>query len=176
MFVGWEYGNTPKKILSQYKYRYAYKLSAILSTLLITRLEITGFSKNITSRTILIPIPLHSSHENERGFNQSLLLATNLSNYYKCRIDSDALKRVGENRYQSQQSLRDRTYLKKDIFEVNIGKEMVGEDIILIDDVISTGTTLNRACNALKGNNIYAVTLFRGKPRYQYLRQEHPLV
>ncbi|MCD4811086.1 hypothetical protein K8R14_00560 [bacterium] len=176
VFVGWEYGNISKKILSQYKYRYAYKLSAILSSLLITRLEITGFAKNITSQTLLIPIPLHSSHEKERGFNQSSLLATNISNYYKCRIDSNILKRIGGDKHQSQQSLRDRGYLEKDIFKINNGKKMVGEDIILIDDVISTGTTLNRACHSLKGNHIYAITLFRGKPRYQYLRQQDPLV
>ncbi|MCD4756587.1 hypothetical protein K8R20_03160 [bacterium] len=170
LFVGWEYGHIPKKILSQYKYRYAYKLSKILSTLLIKQTEATGFSKNITPRTTLIPIPLHYSHEKERGFNQSSLLADHLSQHYKCRVDSNILKRTGENKYQSQQEVSDRTKLSEDIFKIN--RNIVGEDIILVDDVISTGTTLNRACQTLKGNNIYAITLFRGKPRYQYLRQQ----
>ncbi|HCC68095.1 TPA: hypothetical protein DEP90_02740 [Patescibacteria group bacterium] len=171
VFVGWEYSNISKKILGQYKYRYAYKISEILSNILIQRLEITGFSKNITPNTLLIPIPIHSSHEKKRGFNQSLLLATHLSKYFKCRMNPNIIKRVGDHKHQSQQSVKDRLSMGKNTFEVIRNLEILGEDIMLIDDVISTGTTLNRACNTLKGNKISAITLFRGKPHYQYLRE-----
>ena len=169
VFVGWEYGNIPKKILSQYKYRYAYKLSEILSTILIQRLEITGFSKNINKNTILVPIPIHYTHKKDRGFNQSLLLANLLSKHFRCEIKTNVIKRIGNHNYQSQQNLKERLSLNEEIFEIQ--ENIIGKNIVLIDDVISTGTTLNRACNKLEGNSVCAITLFRGKPHYQYLRE-----
>jgi ComF family protein len=170
-FVGWEYNEIAKKILAQYKFRYAYKLSLILSKILIDRLNSTRFSKNITSDTLLIPMPIHKDHQNERGFNQTQLIASTLAQHFNCKLEDNLIKRVGDNNYQSQQSVSDRLLLENDVFEFCKDKNPIGKNIILIDDVISTGTTINRAAQILKRNNLSAIALFRGKPHYQYLRE-----
>lgn len=166
VFVGWEYGDVSKKILLQYKYKYAYKLSEILSSLLIDRLKSTGFAKKINSETSFIPIPIHKNHENHRGFNQSELIAIYLAQYFGCRIDTESIKRVGDKRYQSQQSLRDRLALEDDVFRVEKDSIIDSSSVILVDDVISTGSTLNRIAKVLDCDNLSAITLFRGKPHY----------
>ena len=169
VFVGWEYNEVAKRILSQYKYKQAFKLSETLSNLLIHRLEITGFSKQISPDFTLVPMPIHSKHKRDRGFNQSLLIANHLQKYFKCHLDRDLLKRVSNSHYQSQQSLENRLKLSESIFYAKGNTQT--DSVILIDDVISTGTTLNMASKSLNCKNISAITLFRGKPRYQYLRK-----
>jgi len=163
-FVGWQYDKIPKKILSQYKYRYAYKLSEILSTLLLIRLEQTNFSTILSKESIIVPIPIHRTHEYKRGFNQSSLIATHISKKLGLKFDEDILVRKKDSSHQSQATFEERVRMK-DVFELN--KVVKNKEIILIDDVISTGTTINRAAQKLKGNSINAIALFRGRPRYQ---------
>lgn len=164
VFVGWQYDIIPKKILSQYKYRYAYKLSEILSTLLLKRLYDTNFRTILSKQSIIVPIPIHKSHKNMRGFNQSALIASQLSKKLDFKFDENILVRKKDSSHQSQATLEERLKLK-DVFELN--KEVKNKDIVLIDDVISTGTTINKAAQKLKGNSINAIALFRGRPRYQ---------
>jgi predicted amidophosphoribosyltransferase len=99
-----------------------------------------------------------------RGFNQSSLIATHISKELGLKIDEDILVRKKDSSHQSQATFEERVRMK-DVFELN--KVLKNKEIILIDDVISTGTTLNRAAQTLKGNSINAIALFRGRPRYQ---------
>jgi len=99
-----------------------------------------------------------------RGFNQSALIASQLSKKLDFKFDENILVRKKDSSHQSQATLEERLKLK-DVFELN--KEVKNKDIILIDDVISTGTTINKAAQKLKGNSINAIALFRGRPRYQ---------
>jgi predicted amidophosphoribosyltransferase len=98
-----------------------------------------------------------------RGFNQSSLIATHISKELSLKIDEDILIRKRDSSHQSQATLEERVKLK-DVFELN--KVIKNKEILLIDDVISTGTTINKAAQTLKGNSINAITLFRGRPRY----------
>jgi competence protein ComFC len=99
-----------------------------------------------------------------RGFNQSSLIASQLSKKLDFKFDENILVRKKDSSHQSQATLEERLKLK-DVFELN--KEVKNKDIILIDDVISTGTTINKAAQKLKGNSINVIALFRGRPRYQ---------
>jgi ComF family protein len=163
VFIGWEYNSIAKKILSQYKYRYAYKLSEILSQLLLERLRVTKFLDLIQSDSLLVPIPSHHSHIQKRGFNQSYLIAQYLSNFLKIPLGKNLITRIGNSNYQSTKSLNDRKQLK-DVFKPI--EDIKGKNIVILDDVITTGTTLNRVSKSLKGNNIKAIVLFRGRPRF----------
>jgi predicted amidophosphoribosyltransferase len=98
-----------------------------------------------------------------RGFNQSSLIATHISKELSLKIDEDILIRKRDSSHQSQATLEERVKLKG-VFELN--KVIKNKEILLIDDVISTGTTINKAAQTLKGNSINAITLFRGRPRY----------
>lgn len=163
VFVGWQYNSVAKKLLSQYKYRCAYSLSKILSEFLIKRLTETGFLKNIDSDSLLLPVPIHRSHKRDRGFNQSQLISQHLSNQLGIKMVEDIITRVGDSSYQSQSEAYKRKTLG-DVFIVK--KKYLNKNIVVVDDVISTGTTLDRVAKSLEGNNLKAITLFRGRPHY----------
>ena len=164
VFIGWEYDSIAKKILSEFKYRYAYKLSEILSELLIKRLKQTRFIDNLPSDSILIPVPIHSFHQNKRGFNQSILISRRLSKALGFDLAEDIIIRKKDRQHQSQATLKKRKDLG-DVFDLT--HEIKNKNIVIVDDVVTTGTTINRVAKTLASNNINAIALFRGRPRYQ---------
>jgi predicted amidophosphoribosyltransferase len=105
----------------------------------------------------------------DRGFNQISLIAEYLSEYYKCKYESSLIQRVKGKDYQSKKILEERSSINSSYFTIK--KKIKNKDIILIDDVISTGTTINSLADLLKGNNVIAIALFRGSPSYRYLRK-----
>lgn len=163
-FVGWEYNEIAKKIMSQYKYRLAYRLSEVISEILIQRLEKTQFIEFIKKETIVIPMPIHNTHQKERGFNQSTLIARRFSKYFQCNLKEDLLIRVGDPGYQSKRTLKEREQLKGHFY---LSEKIENKDIIIIDDVTSTGTTINKVGDIFGNNNAMVVCLFRGRPYYQ---------
>ena len=163
VFVGWQYDSITKKLLSQYKYRYASKLADILSNLIVKRIKETHFCNLLDKNSLIIPVPITKNHFNKRGFNQSLLIANNLSRFFHFDLRDDLLLRRNSKKRQSTSSLRERKSLGN-VF--SLSKKITNRKIILVDDVMTTGTTINRAAQAFKGNRIQAIVLFRGKPRY----------
>jgi ComF family protein len=164
VFVGWQYDSIAKKFLSQYKYRYASNLAKILSNLLIQRIKDTQFDNLLEKNSLIIPIPITRNHLNKRGFNQSSLIARNISKFFYFNLRDDLLLRKNSNKRQSTSTLEQRRSLGN-VF--TLSRKIKKRNIILIDDVMSTATTVNRAAKVFKGNRIQAIVLFRGHPRYQ---------
>jgi ComF family protein len=163
LFIGWQYDDIAKNILSQYKYRYAYRLSKIISRLLVKRLENTHFTDLLNNNSVLIPIPSHKAHIKKRGFNQSALIARELSMKLNIPIVEDSLVRDRDKRYQAKLEVKERKNLKK-VF--NVTKKIGNKEIVLIDDVVTTGSTINKAAMSFKNKSIKAIALFRGRPHY----------
>lgn len=163
VFIGWQYDEIARKLIVQYKYRYAHKLAKVLTKLLINRLIETHFIDSLTRDTIIIPVPIHTSHYLDRGFNQSSLIGKQIADYCNCQFIGDIIHRVGSGEFQSKSSVRKRESLGE-VFKLK--KKIQNKDILIIDDVITTGTTLNRVAKTLKDNRIKAIALFRGHPRY----------
>lgn len=167
VFVGWRYDDIAKKILSEFKYRYAYKISKILAKLLIDRLKETDFIKLLSPDHVLMPIPSHISHIRKRGYNQSLLIARRVSDALQLPLLEDFIIRDKDSRHQSNLNSKKRRNIGN-VFKLT--RALPDKKVILIDDVITTGTTLNRAAKALNKKNVQAITLFRGAPHYQPAR------
>jgi ComF family protein len=112
---------------------------------------------------LLIPIPLSKKRENRRGFNQAELIAKsfNINHGYKISL---ALKKVKDTKAQSSQSAPARAKNIKNCF-VWAGDNLKGKTIILIDDVVTTGATLNEAAAILKiagAEKIYGLVIAKG--------------
>lgn len=143
---------TINKLIKLYKYKFAKELSESLGFFLIDFLErnIIKQQKNFTSEnTLIIPVPLHNKRLRWRGFNQSEKLAEYLSAKLQLKFDANSLKRVKFKRPQAS--------LKKDQRLKNIhnvfawhGAKIKGSNIILVDDVTTTGATLNECAKVLK--------------------------
>ena len=114
--------------------------------------------------SLLIPVPLHIKRLRERGFNQSLLLAKELGKKYKLPVNFSLLKRCKFTLTQTGLNKSEREKNIKGAFAVADKKKIAGENIILIDDVYTTGATINECAQILLkagAQKVAALTLAR---------------
>ncbi|MGD8744309.1 MAG: ComF family protein [Candidatus Woesebacteria bacterium] len=160
----WRYKGVVKTSILSFKYSFALKIADELSNylydVLITR-------KRVFPKTpILIPIPLHRLRKNWRGFNQSEEVGGRLAEKMGWEYLDDALVRTKHTAPQ--------TKLKRDKRKENIRgafsfkqkrlPEVKDRDIILFDDVFTSGSTINEACKLLKQKGcgkVVALTIAR---------------
>lgn len=100
-----------------------------------------------TSIDYIIPLPLSPKREFERGYNQSLLLAEGLSQVTQIRILSSAVIRKQYTETQTHKGRTDRMLSMQDKFQVVEAGLLKGKHILLLDDVITTGASLE-SCGA----------------------------
>ena len=94
-------------------------------------------------RVILIPIPLHK--DSKRRFNQSVAIASGISRVLGFKV-SEALRWQSNVKAQTERSGKERRKLAEDVFIADL--RIAGKKVVIIDDVITTGTTLKRALSA----------------------------
>ena len=119
--------------------------------------------KEFLSSSVLCPIPLGSGRQKERGFNQSEVIAEELSTTLGVPVVG-WLRRVRETEPQAMLTDTKSKYLNlRDAFGINESVQILETPrIILIDDVTTSGNTLKNACKTLKGLGeveIWAFTL-----------------
>lgn len=90
----------------------------------------------------IIPVPLHPSKQRIRGFNQSELICRGLSEATGIPVDMDILARVSASATQTKRSRYDRWTNVEGIFSVTDAARLRGMHILLVDDVITTGSTI----------------------------------
>lgn len=105
---------------------------------------------------VLIPIPLHRSRKRTRGFNQAELLAKELSKRSGIPMDSQALLRVKKTTAQKDLGDKDRFQNLRGAFAVKKG-ELPYKTVILVDDIFTTGSTIDEASRVLKENGVQKV-------------------
>ena len=96
----------------------------------------------------LMPLPLHFKRLRERGYNQAEWIAMGIHDVTGIPIDTKHLYRTQNNTHQSKKNLTDRRELTQ-IFGVHQPNDLREKHVLLIDDVITSGTTMLRAMEAL---------------------------
>lgn len=91
---------------------------------------------------LLIPVPLHPAKLKKRGYNQSEIIASGMATVMKAELKADVLFRTIHTSSQTRKSRYERWENVKNIFEVRNRESLENKHIILIDDVITTGSTL----------------------------------
>lgn len=160
-------GNYGDKILAEliklYKYRLIADIHKNLSLFLANYIKIYCsehkiFSKKRLYNTIIIPVPLHKKRKNWRGFNQSDLLAKDLSVALNAPYDNSSLIRINYRKPQTKFKKSRRIANIKGCFKWSAkNSNLTGKNIILIDDVTTTGSTLNECAKILKQNGAKSV-------------------
>lgn len=128
---------------------------------------LTSFARRWLNKTdgyLMMPVPLHPKRLRERGFNQSLLLARYVAPPLGVELDFLSLRRIRYTQPQTGLSTNDRRKNVRRAFEVTDKKAAKGRTILLVDDVTTTGNTLNECARVLKragSKEVLCLTLAR---------------
>ena len=125
---------------------------------------------------LILPVPLHSSRQLERGFDQAELLARGLvralrreSEWQSLRVETRCLRRTRATLPQSGLSLVARRENVRGVFAVTDPKRVEDRTVVLVDDVMTTGATLSACAASLKAagaRRVFALTVARATPEF----------
>ena len=102
-------------------------------------------SEDFSTIDVICPVPLHPSKEKKRGYNQSWWIASGIARQMQKELSADNLKRVTATETQTRKSRFERWQNVEGIFELSHPEVFSGKHILLVDDVVTTGSTLE-AC------------------------------
>jgi ComF family protein len=133
--------------VQEFKYGKKATLANVLGPLLADFAETRyGFRKDL----LIMPVPLHPKRLRERGFNQSLLLARHVAGGLQAQLDYLSLRRTRYTAPQTGLGREKRGKNVKGAFEVEEPSSVDGKSILLVDDVSTTGHTLNECARVLR--------------------------
>jgi ComF family protein len=135
------------KAIQSFKYKKKAALARPLSRLLIRGI---GDLHGPPSVDVVVPIPLHPDRLREREFNQAALLARPLAAHLKIPFMIDLLDRVLPTPQQVGLNKEERAKNVRRAFSVRGSDRIAGTRVLLVDDVFTTGATLNEAAKVLK--------------------------
>jgi competence protein ComFC len=136
-----------QKLLHSYKYHFIFDLAQPLSNLLINFLKPHHRSLAVNW---VIPVPLAYKRRLWRGFNQAEFLAQSVSTTFDWPFNSDLLIRQRSTRPQVGLTAVERQHNLAGAFTVKNQSAIKGKTILLVDDVFTTGATLNECSQVLR--------------------------
>jgi ComF family protein len=161
------YQDVMRKCIHLLKYKKQVKLIQPLGKLIVDFLEYSN-PYNLKEIDLIIPIPLFKDDFEKRGFNQSALLAKYVAGYFSIKYCENWLIKDKRNASQVGLSKNERKNNVKGVYTVDASWSCCKKDIynvLLIDDIFTTGATIEACCKELKRagvKNVFALTLARG--------------
>jgi ComF family protein len=145
-------GSRIRRIIHKLKYDGLKDAGTLMGRIYAAGLKESGFLSDID---LIIAVPLHPSKERSRGFNQCDFICSGISEVSGIPVNKISLVRVSRSDSQTRKSRYERWLNVEGIFEVRNKEEIAGKHILLVDDVITTGSTIE-ACAAelLKIENV----------------------
>ncbi len=141
-----------------FKYRGKVTLCKALATLM------KAAWRDIHEFDVVMPVPLHPSRLRDREFNQALLIADQLCRWLRVPLSYDNLVRLRATPAQTELTQAERRKNLRRSFALRKPAEVAGKRLLLVDDVFTTGTTVNECAKALRkagSGDVYVVTLAR---------------
>jgi len=146
VFAGTRYGEPIATVIQRFKYGRAAELAAPLASLALRGIDLLG----IEASHVWVPVPLHPLRLAERGYNQSALLARELSRSVHGSVDARRLVRLRNTSQQVKRQRRERAQNVAEAFAVRTRRKHVPRSVVLVDDVVTTGSTLAACIRALQ--------------------------
>lgn len=164
-FAAVRYNKPIKKLVRSFKYKpYLKDLKKYISDLFIEGIiQNEDFMRVIKKQTIIVPVPQYRAKLKNRGYNHADLLADNLAKYFGTE-KLEIIERIRETSSQFGLSLSERRLNLKSAFKVN--KEVRYDQVILIDDIVTTGSTFIECTKVLKKSGVrrvYGLAFAHGK-------------
>ena len=152
------YNDVLKTLIHRFKYSQKTFLSRIFAQFMVSfiktyRLDVEQFDN-------VLPIPLSSARQRERGFNQARLLAEHVAREFNIGLSSHNLIKVRHTQNQALLSQKERWTNIKAAFKIKNPKEFEDKNILLVDDLLTTGATASEAARCLKEAKAKTVGVF----------------
>ncbi|MCL5069406.1 MAG: ComF family protein [Actinobacteria bacterium] len=142
-----EYSGIVKKSLQRFKFHNKPSYFRTYARMLSEKVKKVT---SIDSFDIVISVPLFYNKERIRGYNQALLISKALSRETGIIEGSRLIKRIKDTGSQSLLSKKQRDFNIKDAFEIVDINAIRGKSILLVDDILTTGSTINECSKVLK--------------------------
>jgi ComF family protein len=143
-------GSKYQSMMHQFKYHGKKEIGFVLGKYFGTQIKESVFKQV----DVVIPVPLHKSKLRKRGYNQSEWLAWGISESLNKPMDIKSLVRTVATDTQTRKSRFDRWKNVERIFNITDHKVLEGKHVLIVDDVVTTGSTLEACINAvLEVNN-----------------------
>ncbi len=162
-YFGFDKGGIFQKLMHHLKYKGEKELGEMLGKHLGMGLK---QSPCLPPVDMVIPVPLHKKRMRERGYNQSEHIAIGLAEVLDVEVNAKSLQRTA---YKGSQTKLHRTERWRNVagnFEVKNENKLSGKHVLLVDDVLTTGATIEACCEALnvvEGIRISVATLARAQ-------------
>lgn len=135
-----------QELIHNLKYRKQQEIGTILGT--IYAHELMDANK-IPKVDYIIPTPIHKKRLQDRGYNQVTTFCEALSKELKIPIENDVLFRIKHTKTQTKKSKAKRAELMSNNFEIKAKDHHIGKHYLLVDDVITSGATIEACAKAL---------------------------
>lgn len=145
-----EYRFPVDAMLRRYKYSGFLAVAELMAILLAERLQ------NKTRPDLLVPMPLHRTRLQERGFNQAAEIARVLCRHLHLPLDLDACSRTRPTPPQAGLDLQERRRNLRGAFACH--RDLTGKHVVLLDDIMTTGASLDNLARAVKEAGATRVT------------------
>jgi ComF family protein len=139
-------GSRIRKLIHSLKYKGIRELGYELGRIYGLSLDSSGFMDDID---LIIPVPLHPEKERVRGFNQSEIISLGIADVANLPVEVKSLVRKKVSATQTKRSRYERWTNVEGIFEVIDPQAIAGKHVLLVDDVITTGSTVESCVNEL---------------------------
>jgi ComF family protein len=144
-FLHFQKGGRLQNIIHQMKYRNKKEIGFIFGKLFGHELKDTKYAKV----ELIVPVPLHFSKFRKRGYNQSEWIAIGISEVLGVPINAYALERNIASESQTKKVRYDRWTNVMNVFSISNPDALKNKHILLVDDVLTTGATLEACANSI---------------------------
>ena len=152
------YESTVKESLINFKFRHRAEYYYFYATAIIAY---AGDRIKAWAPDIIIPVPAHKKREKERGYNQAFLTAREVGRYLEIPVSKDLVQRVKNTKPLKELGYKERLETLDGAFEIN-RKYDVPQRVLIVDDILTSGSTLDSMAKLLKSagaERVYALCI-----------------
>ncbi len=149
------YNEHLRKLIHAFKYKQKTSLRRPFAQKMIAFIKL--YNLDIAQFDYIVPIPLFPTRQRERGYNQANLLAQLISQHFCIPLAVKSLKRIHHTETQTHFSQKERWTNTLDAFKIHRSAKINDKNILLVDDLLTTGATTSEASRILKQNGASTV-------------------
>ncbi|QXM05161.1 ComF family protein [Crassaminicella indica] len=157
-----EYNEHMKELVYKLKYKNQRYIAYHMAEIMVDKLK----KQKLSNIDYIVPVPLYKKKEKNRGFNQADLLSKYIGKAMDWKVSRKNLIKIKDTKAQNQLTRNERKNNLKDAFSVRLLEQFTDKNILLVDDVYTTGSTVDACCREIvkaRPKKIYVISFATGK-------------